>query len=296
MQIRRRGSGQVIFLSMLAGQAAIAADSSQPASNQQAAQPAVSQSSGEGSFSNLEEVVVTGSRIRGAKLVGSSSVTVDQDMLQHTTAVTVADILKQVPQFAPIGVNSTSNAVQGVNTSNLTRATALNLHGAGPVATLVLLDGHRMIASGQGGIYVDPSTIPAVALERVEIVPDGGSAIYGSDAIAGVVNLILRRNYDGAETSVRYGSAHGYSRKQLSQIFGFSWAGGSLMAAYENIRNSNLAGSDRDFFRSNLTASGGADYRSSFCSPGNISLGGTFYTIPGLTVGRNRCELAKLDS
>lgn len=240
------------------------------------------------------DIVVTGSRIRGVRLVGSGSQTVNQDLLAHATATNVADVLKQMPQFAGIGVNEATSAVQGINTSNITRGTAINLHGAGPAATLVLLDGQRMVASGQGGIYVDPSTIPAIALERVEIVADGGSSLYGSDAVAGVVNLILKRNFEGAQTSVRYGAADGYNRLQLSQLFGTRWQGGSFMVAYEHSYNSHLSGRDRDWYQSNLTAQGGADYRSTFCNPGNIQTGGTFYTLPSLAVGRNRCDLQKL--
>lgn len=240
------------------------------------------------------EIVVTGSRIRGVRLVGSTSTSVGQDILDHATATNVADVLKQMPQFSGIGVNEATSAVQGINTSNITRGTAINLHGAGPAATLVLLDGQRMVASGQGGIYVDPSTIPAIALERVEIVADGGSSLYGSDAVAGVVNLILKKNFKGAQTSVRYGTAQGYDRLQISQLFGTTWTGGSVMLAYEHSYNSHLSGQKRDWYQSDLTARGGADYRSTFCNPGNVQTGGTYYTLPALTPGRNRCDLQKL--
>lgn len=240
----------------------------------------------------VEEITVTGSRIRGVPQVGSNVVSVGNANLTMNTAVNVADILKQVPQVAKVGVDESRVAVQGVNTGNLARSSAINLRGVTPVATLVLLDDHRMVASSAGGIYVDPSTIPTIALERIEVVPDGASAIYGSDAIAGVVNMILRKDFTGAETRVRYGAADGYDRVNVEQLLGLSWDGGGATLAYEHVETGRLQGLERDFYVSDLRHKGGRDYRTANCDPGNILISGTYYALPDMAPGtRNRCEV-----
>lgn len=240
----------------------------------------------------VEAITVTGSRIRGVEAVGSNVVSVKTENIVRNTAVNVADILKQVPQVAKVGVDESRVAVQGVNTGNLARSSAINLRGVSPVATLVLLNDHRMIASSAGGIYVDPSVIPTIALERIEVVPDGASAIYGSDAIAGVVNLILKKNFSGAQTRARYGSADGYDRFSAEQLLGTTWESGGVTLAFEHVETSRLTGSERDFYVSDLTRFGGRDYRTASCSPGNIQLGGVYYGLPGMAAGtRNRCEI-----
>ena len=158
---------------------------------------------------------------------------------------------------------------------------------------------------GTTGFGVDASVIPTVALARVEVVADGASALYGSDAIAGVVNLILRRDFEGVEASVRGSSGDEYDEQQASLIGGFGWTGGNLMAAYEYSFHSNLNGVDREFFRGDLTSRGGRDFRVAQCNPGNIVVaGGVSHAIPagGVTAATasqlvpgttNRCDNAQ---
>jgi iron complex outermembrane recepter protein len=144
---------------------------------------------------------------------------------------------------------------------------------------LTLLDGHRMTSNTRS---VNPSVIPTLGLERIEVVADGSSAIYGSDAIAGVVNLIPRRNLDGAEASARYGRSEdgAFDELQMGIAGGKIWDTGQFMVAYEHVDRSNLSGDHRDFFTGNQTASGGRDYRVTTCSPGTITAGGITYAIP----------------
>ena len=104
--------------------------------------------------------------------------------------------------------------------SNITRATAPNLRGLGSTATLTILDGRRLSASGTMGQYVDPAVLPMLALERVEVIADGASAIYGSDAVAGVVNLIPRKNFEGVELAARGALGDSYSDNRVSGIGG----------------------------------------------------------------------------
>src|SRR5690606_34484333 len=102
----------------------------------------------------------------------------------------------------------------------------------------------------------------SLGLERIEIVADGASAVYGSDAVAGVVNLIPRRTLDGVETSVRYGVASDFDERQIGLAAGKVWDRGQVMVAFEHAYRSNLNGEDRDFFTSDQARFGGQDYRS----------------------------------
>jgi iron complex outermembrane receptor protein len=254
---------------------------------------------------DVEEVVVTGSRIRGVEAVGSSVITLGSDQIAKQPSASVHDLLKTVPQVAGFGIDPSSAVVTGTSGTNTTRGSALNLRGLGSQATLVLLDGRRLPASGVNGTYVDPTSIPALALSRIEVVADGASAVYGSDAVAGVVNFIINKSFTGALSQVRAGYADGYDQRQFGQMLGHDWGGGRAMIAFEHAVNSNLNGSERSFIRSDLTADGGRDFRGSQCNPGNIVVAGVPYAIPagGVTSAtaaslvpntRNRCETTRL--
>src|SRR5258707_6743647 len=105
------------------------------------------------------------------------------------------------------------------------------------------------MAAGLPGGGADISSIPINAIERIEVVTDSASAIYGSDAVAGVVNVILKRNYQGAETSLSYGwaPAGGGTQKLASQLFGTRWDGGDVLIAYEHAQQQEIDARQRDF-------------------------------------------------
>jgi iron complex outermembrane receptor protein len=234
----------------------------------------------------LGEVVVTGSRLRGATApVGSSIIELDRKEIEISGAATTDRMLQDLPQVFDLGVSENSRA-QGGGAGNIVYANSVNLRGIGPNATLTLLDGHRMTSNSRS---VNPSVIPMLGLERVEVVADGASAIYGSDAIAGVVNLIPRRNLDGFEGSARYGQSEDgdFDEYQLGVAGGKIWDSGQVMVAYEHVYRSNLNGDDRDFFTGDQRPFGGRDYRVTTCNPGTITAGGVTYAIPagGVTPG-----------
>ena len=228
----------------------------------------------------LEEIVVTGSHIRGQAPVGSSVIALGTTDIAKSPGVTVADALRQLPQVSGMGMNEAAANTPGGLASNATRASAINLRGIGVTATLPLLDGFRLPANGIAGAFIDPNFLPTNAIQRVEIVADGASAIYGSDAISGVVNLIVRKDFEGAESRGRYSVADGYDSYQLGQLLGTQWDSGGAMIAYEYSKSSELPGSERDFYRLNLTDAGGRDYRVGTCNPGNILMGGVSYALP----------------
>src|SRR5690606_42027678 len=118
------------------------------------------------------------------------------------------------------------------------------------------------------------------AIERIEVLLDGASAMYGSDPVGGVVNLILRKNFDGAETRVRYGEADGLDQVVFSQVFGKTWGSGDVMLAYEHNERSNLPARKRSFYTDDLRPYGGTDQRSFFRPPGNSQIGNARYAPP----------------
>ncbi|RYD63897.1 MAG: TonB-dependent receptor, partial [Sphingomonadales bacterium] len=171
----------------------------------------------------------------------------------------------------------------------ITYGNSVNLRGIGPYATLVLVNGHRVVGNTRS---VDPSIIPTLGLERVEVVADGASAIYGSDAVAGVVNLIPRRSLNGVEAIARMGVADNFHESLLGIAGGKTWDTGQVMLAYEHVYRSNLSGADRDYFVNDQRAFGGRDYRVNQCNPGTIVLGGVNYAIPqGGVTATNRNAL-----
>jgi iron complex outermembrane recepter protein len=242
----------------------------------------------------LQEVVVTGTLIRGATApVGSTLIAVDQEQLQATGANSIADMLRDVPQVSGLGVAEGQRSGTG-GATNITLANSINLRGLSPYATLTLLDGHRIPPAGTSGSTVDPDSFPAIMLQRVDIVADGASATYGSDAIAGVANLILRRDVEGVEVSAREGWADDYKEHQFGALIGHNWGSGQLTLGFENSYHSDLSGTKRSFFESDQTNRGGNNYSSTQCNPGNIFIGGVSYALPGLAPNTaNRCDPSK---
>jgi len=226
----------------------------------------------------VDQIVVTGSRVRGAAPVGSSVIALGREDINASGAVTVDRIIREIPQVFDLGISENSRGQAGGN-SNIAYGNSINLRGIGPYATLVLIDGHRAVNNSR---FLDPSVLPSLGVERIEVVADGASAIYGSDAVAGVVNIIPRRGLNGGEVLARSaisddGVFHEY---QLGAALGKTWNGGQVMVAFEHVYRSALNGDDRDFFRSDLRPFGGKDYSVTRCNPGTIRAGGTSYAIP----------------
>ncbi len=237
-----------------------------------------------------DTIVITGSRLRGvAEPVGSPVLAIDEKTIELATVTSVDKLIQQTPQIFDLGVSEASRAQNG-GSGNIVYGTGINLRGLGPYATLVLVDGHRAVSNGRS---IDPSFLPSLGLQRVEVLADGASAVYGSDAVAGVVNLIPTRNVDGGQFYARYGSGDNYDENNVGLGWGKTWDGGQLHFAFEHGYRNHLNGQDRDFFRGNQTGEGGPDYRAVQCNPGNIVVGGVSYAIPtGGVTAANRSALA----
>ncbi len=221
----------------------------------------------------VDELVVTGSNIRGVA-PSSPVVALSRDAIDRSGRATLADALNALPQNFAGGSNE-ATITTGADSQgrNATYGTGVNLRGLGSAATLVLVNGRRLAGSGLFGDFSDVSGIPTGVVSRVDVLLDGASALYGADAVGGVVNIVLRRDFDGAETRL-YGGAGTRgepSQVQASQIFGRTWAGGGVIAAYEYQRRARLSGDDRAFAaNADLRPLGGSDQRQVNSHPGNI--------------------------
>jgi iron complex outermembrane receptor protein len=228
----------------------------------------------------LQQVVVTGTSIRGVTSAGSPTISLGREQLEASGVATSSDLARALPQVLSLGADESRLGGSQDGAANTTRISGINLRGIGNEATLLLINGRRIAPAGVIKSLYDPNVIPSSAVERLEVVVDGASAIYGSDAVAGVVNIITRRHFKGAETMVRYGTADGTSQKIASQNFGYTWDGGGIFAAYEHSERDNLPGVDRDFASTDRRSRGGSDARSTLASPGNILAGTTRYPLP----------------
>lgn len=196
------------------------------------------------------DITVTGTRIRGT--TGPSPVTViTRRGLEEQGIPDLAALSRIIPQNFTGGQNPgvAGGGDQG-GYNNINNSTTLNLRGLGSDATLTLINGHRLAydAVNQG---VDISTIPLEAIDRIEVIADGASALYGSDAVGGVANLILRRDYNGLQTSARVGASTdgGNVQQQYSGVGGARWTGGGFMAALDYNKATPIYADQRDYSR-----------------------------------------------
>ena len=227
---------------------------------------------------SLGTMTVTGTHIRDAVPVGSDLMVLDDDYLSRTGFSTIQDVIRSLPQNFPGGVSEDTIR----DGTNVARSSTLNLRGLGSSATLVLLDGHRIAPSGISAAFVDVASLPLAAVERIEILTDGASAIYGADAIGGVVNIILKRDYDGAETQTRLGSVTqgAMIERQASQLIGRQWRDGHFTAFYDFHDRDALRAKDRtQSADSDLRSLGGTNHSSLQASPPNLLIGGKLYAI-----------------
>jgi iron complex outermembrane receptor protein len=195
-------------------------------------------------------ITVTGTRIRGAS--GPSPVIVmTRRGLEEQGLPDMTSVARIIPQNFTGGQNpGVAGGGEQSGYNNVNNSTTLNLRGLGSDATLTLINGHRLPydAVNQG---VDISIIPLAALERIEVITDGASALYGSDAVGGVANIILRRDYEGLQASARVGASTngGNVQQQYSGMGGTRWAGGGFMAALDYSKVTPIYADDRPYTR-----------------------------------------------
>ena len=209
---------------------------------------------------NVETVLVTGSLIHGSQLVGVPVTTLSADDFKVSGAVTIGDALEDVPGIVMISDNNVvagggySARDQNINIRNL------SLHGD---RTLMMVDGMAFPNQGTGGCQTDPSIIPQLAVDRVDVLLDGASATYGSQAIAGVVNVKLKRGFEGLVVQSQAGTSLdvGGPRVTESALFGKTWNGGDVTVSFEHYDSSHVAGAPEPFWTENFTAYGLDDHQ-----------------------------------
>jgi iron complex outermembrane recepter protein len=217
----------------------------------------------------VDEITVTGSRIVRRDFIANSPIlTVESETFENVSTVAIETVLNQLPQFVPALSQFTTMDVQS-SATNTPGASTLNLRGLGANRNLVLIDGRR----GQpvnGALVVDINSIPSAAVQRVEIITGGASAVYGADAVSGVVNFILKKDFDGIEIGTQYGmTEHGdASELRVSALMGANLADGrgNVMLGAEHAQRGTAYTMDRSFFRR-----GWADTTSTFGRASRLS-------------------------
>lgn len=183
-------------------------------------------------FAQSQTIEITGSRIKRVDAEGSLPVTTfTREDIQASGVTTVAEFVRTMP-FAQAGNYRPQSG------SSFAGYAGADLRGLGADRTLVLLDGKRLPKAAQVGSATDMNTIPMAAIERVEVLTDGASAIYGSDAIGGVINFITRKDFQGAEFSVGYTDpvTAGGSKREASAVLGLSSDKGRVIGGFTNTK------------------------------------------------------------
>ncbi|MGQ9427465.1 TonB-dependent receptor plug domain-containing protein [Gilvimarinus sp. F26214L] len=222
----------------------------------------------------LDEVIVTGSRIARDPLSTTGPITiVDSAAISRSGVGTIDELLNQLPSMGTTGINANDNN-GGVGLS------FVDLRNLGSARTLVLVNGRRFVSSASGvSSAVDMNNIPVDMIERIEVLTDGASAIYGSDAVAGVINVVMKDSFEGVRINARAGttSEGGGENGELSLSFGTGGERGHFTGNITHSQRDEIKYDDRDWagLTSSLTPEGNifTNYGSFGVDPDDLSLG-----------------------
>ena len=222
---RLKQGGSTFFMVAMAGSAAMA----------QQAQPAES----------VEQITVTGTSIRGIAPVGTNLIAVTPEDIQNSSATTVQGILANTPVISGFG-----NAGEGSRIhNNYYQPSIHNLGASGSNATLILVDGHQFPTGGTNHTTADPNIIPSNMLQNIEVIANGDSSIYGSNAVAGVINFKTRSRYDGLQLTAQTDFMDGAMNFTGGILSGASWDKGNVVFAYQYVQEGALTANERAFSR-----------------------------------------------
>jgi iron complex outermembrane recepter protein len=229
----------------------------------------------------------TGTHISGEPPVGVALINIDQEQIRDSGASTAPELVRKHTQNFNGGPSEDTHVFETETKSNSTDGQGLNLRGLGSRNTLSLIDGRRIAPSGSEASFIDNSMIPLIALDHIELLPDGASAVYGSDAVGGVVNYITKDNYTeerylGFQTLAEVGSVTRGSQFQyrVGQSWGTAWEGGNSFLSFEIYHRGALAASSRSYANSDLRPYGGPNLDSPASNPGTLMVGNDTYAIP----------------
>jgi outer membrane receptor protein involved in Fe transport len=255
----------------------------------------------------LDRIEVTGSRIRRVDAEDASPViTLDREAIEKTGKLTIGDLVQELPNIAGAATNPQ------VNNGGGTGASTIDLRGFGSERTLVLVNGRRVVHQGGTDGGADVNAIPASAVERIEVLTVGASSVYGSDAVAGVVNFIMRKDFEGMQASIDYGISDRDDGQRTGGSFTFGQVGekGNIIAGVNYNKFNAISSGDRDFSaHATYLYSGSVSVRGSSRNPrGRITLTdaqaatfgcATVTRIPGAsgaTLADYRCYSGAADS
>jgi len=203
----------------------------------------------------VDEITVTGSRIVRRDLTAASPiVTIDSTQLENSSSIGVESVLNRQPQFVPADTqfDTAGTEVSAFSTPGIA---TVNLRGLGPNRNLVLIDGRRA-QPANATLVVDINTIPSAAIARIETITGGASAVYGPDALAGVVNFQLKDDFEGAEMDLQTGmTAEGDGEEsRFSSLIGMNNGDGTgnIMLGVEWSRREPVRALDRDFYTAQM--------------------------------------------
>jgi iron complex outermembrane recepter protein len=224
---------------------------------------------------DLDRVTVTGSLVRRVDVETASPVTVvDRQQIQQSGKQTLGDLVQSLPGIAGAATNPQ------VNNGGGDGASTVSLRGLGDERTLILVDGHRILNN-------DINSIPASMIDHIEVMKVGASALYGSDAIGGVVNFILRKNYEGGEFVANYGqSSRGDGARQGGTFtFGKTWDRGNVVVGLDYNKQKEVSSANRAFSKYAMYLSSGSVYKG-----GSSRTPAGYYKLPASTLTANGCS------
>lgn len=246
----------------------------------------------------VEKIEVTGSNIKRTDVEGPAPIVViDREAIERSGKTTLTEVLTTMPMASGGTFSETVNA----GNSFAPGTAAISLRGLGTNTVLVLLNGRRVagygFAQNINEAFVDLNSIPLTAIERIEILKDGASAVYGSDAIAGVINVILRKDFKGLEVGGMWGTTKdgGGTEWRVNTTAGWGDLARNrfnLLVSADYYKREEIRGGDREFSRSaNQAPNGGFDQRSPTGNPGTWVRSGEFIPFANCPAERITSEI-----
>ena len=208
-------------------------------------------------------------------------IVVSKQQIDQSGALTLPDTLATLTQIVSGGVTEGNIQNGREAATNGNHATGINIRGLGPAATLVLINGHRTVKGGTDAMYTESDMFPLEGLQSVELLLDGPPLQYGGDAIGGVLNVVMNRQFTGHSTDFQNNGLDSGARREyrLGHIEGWKWGGTHFEIAMELRQQEALSASARSQYTNNLTRFGGSDLRTPYSQPGTILAGYQTYTL-----------------
>ncbi|MEQ8935398.1 MAG: TonB-dependent receptor, partial [Amphiplicatus sp.] len=207
----------------------------------------------------------------GVAAVGSNLVALDQEDMEAVGAVNATQLVNTVP-----AITTNGSAPQAESSYSYYSPQIHALGASASNTTLVIIDGLRIPGAGTQYAQTDPNILPNPAIQRVEVLADGASSVYGSDAVAGVVNFITRKTYEGAQLNLKAGVGDSYNTRDMSAMVGTVWDTGGVYVAGSYAFQSEIANADRPFLSlGDYTSLGGTNNQEYTCNPATIRTPGS---------------------